>query len=69
MVLVQEDDPSSKPVVYYLSNIILHVENQYSHVEKLALEIVIIVQIFRHYILLWKTTLIVDSNLMYHILT
>jgi hypothetical protein len=44
-------------------------EIHYSHMEKLALEVVIVVQIFHHYIFLRKTSIIADSNPMYHILT
>jgi hypothetical protein len=69
MVLVQEDDDGVEHVIYYLSNIISSPELRYSHVEKVALVEVIVVQIFRHYILLHITTVIVDSNPMYHILT
>jgi len=34
----------------------------------LSLAAIIAVEIFRHYILLWTTTVIADSNSMYHIL-
>lgn len=43
MVLVEEDDASTKHVIYYLSKSLLHVETRYSHVEKLALAVVIVV--------------------------
>jgi hypothetical protein len=39
------------------------------HVEKLALAVVQVVQRFRHYILLRKTTILSDCNPMQHILT
>jgi hypothetical protein len=69
MVLVQEDDDGAEHVIYYLSKSLSGPELRYSHVEKLALAAVIVVQRFKHYILLHTTTVIVDSNPMYHILT
>jgi hypothetical protein len=69
MVLVQEDPNSEEHVIYYLSKSLSGPKLRYSHVEKLALAAVIVVQRFRHYILLCTTTVIVDSNPMYHILT
>jgi hypothetical protein len=56
-------------VIYYLSKSLLGPELHYSHVQKLSLAAVIVVQMFRHYILLHTTTVIVDSKPMYHILT
>jgi len=50
IVLVQEDDDDTKNVVYYLSKSIIGPELRYSHVDKLALEATIVVQIFHHYI-------------------
>ena len=44
-------------------------ETRYSHMEKLTLATVIIVQKFCHYILLHTTTLLADQNPMYYILT
>jgi hypothetical protein len=69
MVLVQEDPIGEEHVIYYLSKSLSGPELRYSHVEKLALAAVIIVQRFHHYILLRTTTVIADSNPMYHILT
>jgi hypothetical protein len=69
MVLVQEDDDDTEHVIYYLSKSLSGPKLQYSHVEKLALAAVIVVQRFRHYILLRTTTVIAESNPMYHILT
>jgi len=54
---------------HLLSKCLAGSEILYSHVEKLALEALIIVQRFRHYILLRKTSIIANSNPMYHILT
>ena len=68
MVLAQGHDEGQEHVVYYLIKSILHIETHYSHVEKLDLEVFIVIQRFHHYILLHKTTIITDSNPMYHIL-
>jgi hypothetical protein len=56
-------------VIYYLIKSLSSPELRYSHVEKLALAAVIVVQRFRHYILLRTTTIITNSNPMYHIMT
>jgi hypothetical protein len=69
MVLVQEDDSHDEHVIYYLSQSLMTTKAKYLHVEKLALEIVQVVQRFRHYILLRKTIIISDCNPMQHILT
>jgi hypothetical protein len=69
MVLVQEDDSHDEHVIYYLSQSLMTTEAKYLHVEKLALAVVQVVQRFRHYILLRKTTVISDCNPMQHILT
>jgi transposase InsO family protein len=69
MVLVQDDSNDEEHVIYYLSKSLSGPELRYSHVEKLALAAVIVVQRFRHYILLRTTTVIADSNPMYHVLT
>jgi hypothetical protein len=69
MVLVQEDPNGEEHVIYYLRKSLSGPELRYSHVEKLALEAVIVVQRFLHYILLCTTMVIADSNPMYHILT
>ena len=69
MVLVQEDPIGEEHMIYYLSRSLFGPEFRNSHVEKLALATVIAVERFYHYILLRTTTIIVDSNSMYHILT
>jgi hypothetical protein len=51
MVLVQEDSSGEEHVIYYLRKSLSGPELHYSHVEKLALAAVIVVQRFRHYIL------------------
>jgi hypothetical protein len=69
MVLVQEDDFLSEYVIYYLSQGLVGSELNYSHIEKIALEIVHAVQRFRHYILFCKTTVIAIVNPFQYILT
>jgi hypothetical protein len=69
MVLVQEDPNGDEHVIYYLSKILSGPELRYSHIEKLALAAIIVVQRFIHYILLHTTMVIIESNPMYHILT
>jgi hypothetical protein len=69
MVLVQEDEDGNEHVIYYLSKSLSSLELWYSHVKKLALAAFIVVHRFHHYILLRTTTVIADSNPMYHILT
>jgi hypothetical protein len=69
MVLVQEDDLLEEHVIYYLSRGLVGPELNYSHVEKLALAAVHVVQRFRHYILLRKTTVIVIVNPFQYVLT
>ena len=56
-------------MIYYLSKSLLEYETHYSRVEKLALATVIVVQIFRNYILLHTTIVPTDQNPMYYILT
>ena len=48
VVLVQEDDKLVEHVVYYLSRALVGPELKYSHVEKLALAAVYVVQRLRH---------------------
>jgi hypothetical protein len=69
MVLVQEDPNGDEHVIYYLRKGLSSLELQYSHVEKLALAVVIVVHRFHHYIFLRTTIVSTDSNPMYHILT
>lgn len=69
MVLVQEDEFGTEHVIYYLSRTLNPTELKYSHVEKLALATIQVVQRFRHYILLRKTTVISDCNPMIYIFT
>ena len=56
-------------MIYYANKNLMDSETRYSHVEKLALAMVIAVQKFRHYILLRTNTILEDQNPMYYILT
>jgi hypothetical protein len=69
MVLVQEDDVLEEHVIYYLSRGLVGPELNYTHVEKLALAVVHVVQRFCHYILLRKTTVIAVVNPFQYVLT
>ena len=46
MVLIQEDDSHDEHVIYYLSRSLTTTETKYLHLEKLALEVVQVVQRF-----------------------
>ena len=65
MVLVQADEHDQDHVIYYANKNLVDSKHQYSHVKKIALDMVIMVQKFHHYILLHTTTVYVDSNPMY----
>lgn len=69
MVLVQEDNMHNEHHIYYLRKDMIGLELHYSHVQKLALTAVIVVQQLRHYILLQNTMVIVHSNPMKHIIS
>jgi hypothetical protein len=69
MVLVQEDDKLHEHVIYYLSRNLVGPEINYSHVEKLDLVVIHVVQRLRHYILLCKTTVFVDVNPFQYVLS
>ena len=69
MVLVQENPDGQEHVIYYASKNLMDFKTGYSHVVKLALATVIVVQTFRHYILLRTTTILADQKPMYYILT
>ena len=69
MVLVQEDEELQEHVIYYLSQNLIDVEIHYSHVEKLALATVHVVQWLRHYILLRQTLVVAHVNPFQSILT
>jgi hypothetical protein len=69
MVLVQKDDFFSKYVIYYLIQGIVGPKLNYSHIEKLALAAVHVVQRFCHYVLFRKTTIIAIMNLFQYMLT
>jgi hypothetical protein len=69
MVLVQEDDLFSEYVIYYLSRGLVGPKLNYSHIEKLVLATVHVVQRFRHYVLFRKTIVIVVVNPFQYMLT
>jgi len=69
LVLVQEDELNTEHVIYYLSRGLTKTEIKYAHVERLALEVVQVVQKLCHYILFHKTTIFSDYNPMVYILT
>ena len=69
MVLVQDNLHNQEHVIYYSSKNLIDSKTHYSHVEKLALAMFIAVQKFCHYIMLRTTTVLVDQNPMYYILT
>jgi hypothetical protein len=69
MVLVQEDDLLEEHVIFYLRRGLVGSELNYSHVEKLALAAVHVVQRFPHYILLHKTIVISIVNPFQYVLT
>ena len=61
-MLVQEYDKIQEHVIYYLSHALAGPELRYSHVEKLALEAMYVVQRLHHYILLRTTKVVADVN-------
>jgi hypothetical protein len=69
MVLVHEDDSFSEYVIYYLSQGLVGLELNYTHLEKLVLAAVHAVQWFCHYVLFRKTTVIVVVNPFQYMLT
>jgi hypothetical protein len=69
MVLVQEDDALEEHVIYYLSRGLVVPELNYTHIEKLSLESIHVVQWFFHYILLRNTIVIAIVNPFQYVLT
>ena len=69
MVLVEDSHDGHEHVIYYLSKSLTILELNYTHLEKLALDGLLAVKRFCHYILLRTKIIIADSNPMYHILT
>jgi hypothetical protein len=69
MVLVQEIDALEEYIIYYLSQGLATLKLNYSHVEKLALKTIHIVQRFCHYILLHNTIVISIVNPFQYVLT
>ena len=62
MVLVQDNPNGQEHMIYYMSKSLIDSETHYSHVEKLALAMVISVQKVHHYIMLRTTTILTDQN-------
>ena len=69
MVLVQEDEELQEHVIYYLSWNLIDVEIHYSHVEKLALATVHVVERLRHYIIPRQTLVLAHVNPFQFVLT
>jgi hypothetical protein len=69
MVLVQDEDEIHEQIVNYISQNLIGPKLKYSHIEKMALAAVHVVQRLRYYILLCKTTIAVDINPFQYILT
>ena len=69
VVLVQEDDKLQEHVVYYISCTLAIPELRYSHIEKLALAAMYVVQRLRHYILLRTMVVVVNVNPFQYVLS
>ena len=69
MVLLRDNLHGQEHVIYYSSKNLIDSKTCYSHVEKLSLAMVIVVQKVCHYILLRTTIVLADQNPMYYILT
>ena len=69
MVLVQEDEEIHEHAIYYLSRNLIDAEIHYSHVEKLALATVHVVQRLIHYILLRQNLVVAHINPFEFVLT
>ena len=69
MVLVQEDEDLQEHVIYYLSWNLIDAELHYTHVEKLSLATIHVVQHLRNYILLHEALVASHINPFQFILT
>jgi len=69
MVLVQEGNDHLEHMIYYLSRALVGLKLAYSHVEKLALVTIHVVQRLRHYLIVRKTTVVAILNPFQYILT
>jgi hypothetical protein len=69
MVLVQEDNFLEENMIYYLRRGLVGPELNYSHVEKLALAAIHVVQRFCHYILFQNNTVISIVNRFQYVFT
>ena len=69
IVLVQEDEELQEHVIYYLSRNLIDAELRYTHVDKLALATIHVVQLLRHYILLHQNFVVAHINPFQFVLT
>ena len=69
MVLVQEDEELQEHVIYYLIRNLIEAKLCYSHVEKISLATIHVVQHLRHYILLHQTLVVAHVNSFQFVLT
>ena len=69
MVLVQEEEELHEHFINYLSWNLIDAKLHYSHVEKVALATIHVVQCLRHYILLRQTLVVAHINPFQFILT
>ena len=69
IVLVQEDDFLFENVIYYFTLGLVNVELRYSHVEKLVLATIHVVQRLRYYIFFRKNTTVAEINYFHYVLT
>ena len=68
-VLVWEDDKVQEEFIFYISRALAGTELRYSHVDKLALDVVYVIQRLWHYILLRTTIVVVDVNPFQYVLS
>jgi hypothetical protein len=68
-VLIQLGDDGREHVIYYVSKNLLGPPLKYNHEEKLTLVVFLIVQKMSHYILLYTTKVMADSNPMQYLLS
>jgi hypothetical protein len=69
MVLVQENNAQWENIICYLIKGLSSPKLRYSHVEKLSLVVVYVIQRLCNYTFLWKSIVVSDSNPMKHILS
>jgi len=62
VVLIQDFADDNKHVIYYINKNLIGPPVNYSHEEKLYLDVVFSVQKLHHYILIPTTTVVTNSN-------